>query len=224
MSRLSNSDSPPRRKRMSGADRRRSIADTATEVFGERGYHGSSIEEIARRSGVSVPVIYDHFPSKRNLYEHLIEEQYRAMRGIWLASVDPDLPVETWIPSAVDAWFAYVERHQFAGRLLFRDTTGDPDIAAAHRCIQDASRDDFLPVVAKIFGLDPNGDRLAVELVWESFKSALQGLALWWYEHPEVPRERLVSTAISTVWVGLEASAKRPSWSNPLRAAPSSPS
>jgi AcrR family transcriptional regulator len=55
------------RKRMPAAERREVIVSTATEVFSERGYDGASIDEIARRSGVSAPVVYDHFASKQDL-------------------------------------------------------------------------------------------------------------------------------------------------------------
>ena len=56
---------------MSAASRREVIEQAATEVFAERGYLGASIDEIARRSGVSAPVVYDHFDSKIDLYRRL---------------------------------------------------------------------------------------------------------------------------------------------------------
>ena len=55
----------------------------ALEVFGERGYHGASIDEICRRSGVTPPVLYDHFASKQELYERLLERHYAELREIW---------------------------------------------------------------------------------------------------------------------------------------------
>ena len=39
-----------------------------------------------------------------------------------------------------DAWFAYIESHPFAGRLLFRDTSADPEIAAVHAEVAAPSR------------------------------------------------------------------------------------
>jgi len=190
---------------MSAGDRRRVIEDIATEVFGERGYHGASIEEIARRSGVTVPVIYDHFSSKRALYQHLIEWHYEQLRGIWFAHAETDAPVSSWIGTAVDAWFAHIEERRFAGRMLFRDTTGDPELTAAHRAILDASRAEILPLLSRVLRPDlPGHDAIALELAWETFRSALQGLALWWYEHPDVPRQTIVAGAMNSTWIGFE--------------------
>ena len=55
------------RQRLSAEARRELIEQAAGEVFADRGYHGASIDEIARRSGVSPPVVYDHFESKQDL-------------------------------------------------------------------------------------------------------------------------------------------------------------
>ena len=68
------------RKRMTAAARREVIARAATEVFAERGYQGASVEEIARRSGVTPPVVYDHFDSKQDLYRCLLERHFADLR------------------------------------------------------------------------------------------------------------------------------------------------
>lgn len=190
---------------MTAAHRRQVIEAASTAVFGERGYHAASIDEIARRSGVSAPVVYDHFSSKRDLYQHLIEGHYEELRAIWFRHAGAQRPVGTWIESAFSDWFEYLEKHPFAGRMLFQDTTGDPDIAAAHRAIRDASRDELLPLIAVSLGIPSDrDDAWALELAWESLRSVLQGLALWWLGHPEVPREAMVTGAMNSAWIGFE--------------------
>lgn len=44
-------------------------------------------------------------------------------------------------------------------------------------------------------------------------RGVLQGLAMWWYEHPEVPRERVVATAMNALWVGWERTQAGEAWS-----------
>jgi len=44
----------------------------------------------------------------------------------------------------------------------------------------------------------------SLELAWEVMRSVLQGLALWWYDHQAVPRERIVASAMNAVWIGFE--------------------
>lgn len=194
----------PTRKRLSAEDRREVIERAATAVFGQRGYRGATIDEIARRSGVTVPVVYDHFVSKRQLYQHLIERSYEQLRSIWLDHAGGGGPISSWIADAIDSWFTYIEQHPFAGRMLFRDTTGDPELVSAHDAILRASREELLPLVARAAPHLDAGQPHAVELAWETLRSVLQGLALWWYDHPDVPREVIVASAMDAVWIGLE--------------------
>lgn len=198
---------------MSARDRREVIEAAATEVFGERGYRGASVAEIARRSGVTVPVVYDHFASKRELYQRLIERHYEELRSIWFEHAASGGTVSSWIAGAIDAWFAYVERHPFAGRMLFRDTTGDLDIEAAHRAIQASSRDELLSLVATSVAPHVDVDEPhAADLAWETLRSVLQGLALWWFDHPDVPRETIVASAMNSIWIGFERLQQGEAW------------
>jgi len=41
-------------------------------------------------------------------------------------------------------------------------------------------------------------------MTWEVIRAALQGLALWWYEHQDIPRDQIVTAAMNTLWTGLE--------------------
>jgi AcrR family transcriptional regulator len=60
---------------MSGAERRRAILETAIRMFAERGFRGVTTRELAQMVGVSEPVLYQHFPSKRDLYSAIIEHK-----------------------------------------------------------------------------------------------------------------------------------------------------
>ena len=173
---------------MSAEARRDVIERAATELFAERGYQGASMDEIARRSGVSAPVVYDHFASKLDLYRRLLERHRDELLALWREHLVPGAPPE----GALDAWARYVESHPFAWRMLFREATGDPEAAAAYREVQAGARAALTTVV--------EADEAAVELV----RSGLTGLALWWQEHPEVPREQIVATAMNVLWIGFE--------------------
>jgi AcrR family transcriptional regulator len=173
---------------MPAAARREVIEQAATEVFAERGYLGASIDEIARRSGVSVPVVYDHFDSKIDLYRRLLERHRDELLALWREHLVPGAPPH----GALDAWARYVEGHPFAWKLLFRETTGDPQAEAAYREVQAQGRAALTVVLG--------AGEATVELV----RSGLTGLALWWQDHPEVTREEVVATAVSVLWTGLE--------------------
>src|SRR3954454_16098792 len=121
---------PPVSKRLSKPARREVIERAATEVFAEAGYVGASMGEIARRSGVSVPVLYDHFSSKQELHRRLLERHFAELREVWGTHFVGDDPLAERIARSFDAWFAYLESHPYASRMLFRDTSNEPEVQA----------------------------------------------------------------------------------------------
>ena len=193
---------------MSAEARRLVIEDAAAEVFAEHGYRAASVDEIAKRSDVTPPIVYDHFESKRELYRRLLERHFAELRVAWGTHLPEHRHPEQRIARAVDSWFAYVEVHPFATRLLFRDTTGNPEIAAMHDEVAAQSRAEILPLFTAGTDEDeaivgPLEDE-SLEMTWVVLRGVLQGLAMWWSDHPDVPRERVVAMAINSLWIGLE--------------------
>jgi AcrR family transcriptional regulator len=206
------------KKRMTAEARRELIEQAASKLFAERGYHGASIDEIARRSGVSPPVVYDHFASKQELHRRLLERHYAELRQVWRDNLPGDEPQEERIARSIDAWFAYIEEHPYAARMMFRDATGDPEVEAIRREVAAQSRDAIRPIM----GEEPGAENIAgatdvesLDMAWEVVRAVLQGLALWWYEHPHVPRERIVATAMNSIWMGFERVGRGEVWRPP---------
>jgi len=207
------------RRRLSAAARRELIERAATQVLAERGYAGASIDEIARRSGVSPPVVYDHFASKLDLFTRLLERTRDELLALWAETLESDVarrsslattegrnPTPVRMRRAFAAWAVYVESNRFASRMYFQEATGDPRARAAHRAIQAQGR----AALAAILGEEPSAERIAggdaegLEMAAETIRAGLAGLAIWWDEHPHVPRERIVETAMNVLWVGFE--------------------
>ncbi|WP_433241098.1 TetR/AcrR family transcriptional regulator [Streptosporangium sp. CA-135522] len=209
-----NGAAPAPRRRMSPQARREVIERAATEVFAERGYHAASVEEIAKRSGISVPVLYDHFASKQELHRHLLARHYAELRAIWHEHLSGDERPEQRVFRTVDAWFAYVETHPYAWSMLFADTTGQDEAEAIRREVAQESRAMILPLFARVRGADADEmDDETLDLAWEAWRAAIQGMALWWRGHRHVRRERLVAMAMNTLWIGLERVRRGESWS-----------
>ncbi len=192
---------------MSAAERREVIVATATEVFAERGYDGASIDEIARRSGVSAPVVYDHFASKQDLYQRLLERTRDELLEVWREHLFTDEPAEVRFPRAIAAWAAYVETHHDGTRMYFRDPTGVPAVRDFHRAIHEQGRVALAAMLRREEGaanIAGTADQEALEMAVEVMRAGLGGLAIWWAEHPHVPREQVVATAVNVIWVGFE--------------------
>ena len=205
----------PKRKRISAAARREIIERAASDVFAEHGYHRASIDEIARRSGVTPPVVYDHYDSKLALHRRLLERTRDELLEMWRTSLSGDEPADERIPRALDAWARYVETHPYAPRMFFMETTGDPEVREIHRQVQEQSR----VALGAILGREPGAEAIAgsaeaqaLEMAAEVIRSGLTGLAIWWSEHPEVPREQIVTAAVNSVWIGFERVSRGEAW------------
>ena len=180
------------RKRLTRQERRELIERAATEVFAERGYEGAGMDLIAKRSGVTVPVVYDHFDSKEDLYRRLLERQRDDLVAFWSKRLPlPEGPRA--LESLIDAYFQYVDAHPFAYRMYFRDTT--------HRDIQQHGVRMLAALLATVPGFE-DADQPTLEMSTEVMRTGLIGLALWWQEHPEVPREQVVQAAMRALSMG----------------------
>jgi AcrR family transcriptional regulator len=74
--------------RMAAADRRRHLVETAIRLFTEGSYRGTTTAEIARAAGVSEPILYRHFASKRDLYLAALEDVWAKTREAWEQALD----------------------------------------------------------------------------------------------------------------------------------------
>jgi AcrR family transcriptional regulator len=69
--------------RMPAAKRRQALIDTAIRVFSEGSYRGTTTAEIARAAGISEPILYRHFASKRDLYLAALDHVWGKARASW---------------------------------------------------------------------------------------------------------------------------------------------
>lgn len=197
---------------MSAAERRSVIERAAAEVFAERGYHGASIDEICRRAGVTAPVLYDHFASKLALHKRLLERTRDELLEVWRANLAGDEPAEVRVPRAIDAWAAYVQRHPYVPRMFFAETTGNPEVVAINREVQAQGATALGAILGGQPGAAHLGDRRAHEMAAQVMRGGLAGLAIWWSDHPEVPREEIVATALNVLWIGLDRARRGETW------------
>jgi AcrR family transcriptional regulator len=181
-------------RRLPAAERRVLIEEAAARLFAERGYAAATMDDIARAAGVSKPMLYRHCESKRDLQMRLLE---RCRDELAAAPLDellsqPGGPAER-LPAMIDAWFAYVQRHPHATRNLLRDCVGDPEIEALQRELRRRQR---AADVLLLREAAPSLPEAELEPLGEVVRSTLSGLALWWLEHPDTPREVVVAVVL----------------------------
>ena len=198
----------PVRKRLSAEQRRAAILDAALEVFAEHGFNGASIDEIAQAAGVSKALIYEHFPSKRDLHVSLLERHVQEIFERLAAAAATSDPGDVRLRAGVNAFLEFVEIRRAAFRMLFRDAV-EPAVAEILASVQEQAA----AAVAGMIATEPraapprkssDGERQAIEMLGHQLTGAVQSLAVWWGDHPDVPREVLVDSVMNFAWVGLE--------------------
>ena len=198
---------PPRR-RLTAAARRSELLDAASEVFGRRGYHGASLDEIAQAAGVSKALIYEHFASKRELHAELVQAHAGEIFRRLQQNAERGETGEERLRGGIDAFLSFVEENRDAWRALFRDAA-DPDVVDAIAAVRDQAAVIVAGMMAATGGRVPpkaskRQQALFFEMQSQLLAGAVQVLAHWWTDHPDVPREAVVDRAMEFCWLGLD--------------------
>lgn len=167
-------------------DRERQIVDVAVGEFAARGFGAASMVEIARRAGISKPLVYQYFGSKEGLYLSCLD----AVAGELLARLEQaELAVDDTVASRIHplrAVFEALEPRREAWQLLYdASRPGDGPVAAAaaeyQRRIADIAASGSARFLAAR-GIHDDADASALSRVWMAVVDAVVG---WWLDHPE---------------------------------------
>jgi AcrR family transcriptional regulator len=190
---------PELRQRLPVAERRALIVEAAGRMFGEHGYEATRLDQIAAAAGVTKPILYRHFDSKRDLYLALLERHRADLPGFVAAMPAVGSP-EDRLRAVLDLWLAYVEQHSYSWKMLFRDTGGGPEVAAHRREVHAEARDVLVEVIRSLASktIPPRQREPLAELM----SMGMAALVLWWIEEATISRAAVLD-ALTTAWVRL---------------------
>src|SRR6201992_287658 len=109
----------PRGTRLPRRARRNQLLGAALAVFVAQGYHAAAMDDIAERAGVSKPVLYQHFPGKRDLYLALLDESAEALTDAVRGALDSTSDNKQRVGATFTAFFDFVADTDQAYRLVF---------------------------------------------------------------------------------------------------------
>jgi AcrR family transcriptional regulator len=125
------------RARLTAQQRKAAVVQTASRVFAKRSYHGSTTAEIARETGVTEPVLYRHFASKRELYLACLDAVWEQVRALWEKALEAEEDPANWLKTIGKA---YLEARAAARIVLvdlwiqaLTEAADDPEIRRALR-------------------------------------------------------------------------------------------
>src|SRR5579859_3509028 len=109
---------------MTGKERREQLLGIGKHLFAERGFEGTSVEEIAARAGVSKPVVYEHFGGKEGLYAVLVDREMSALLDKLTESIASGHP-RRMLEQAALVLLTYIEEETDGFRILTRDSPAE---------------------------------------------------------------------------------------------------
>ena len=151
--------------RLPAAERRRQLLDVAIDVFAAKGFHATSMNDVAEAAGVTKPVLYQHFRSKRELYLELLSDVgARVQEEIVKATASADGP-RGQVEAGMAAYFGFVSARRSAFTLLFGSgARRDVEFADAVRRVEEQLASSIADLIAA--DVDPDHRRtLAFGLV-----------------------------------------------------------
>jgi len=131
-----------RPRRLGATQRREQLVATAQRLFGERGYRATTMEDIANAAGVTKPLLYQHFASKRALYLELVHQVSSELLEALASAHQRAIGPRQMVANGFGAYFELIVTHEDAFRLLFgRQAPDDPELFVAVRQVETAVLD-----------------------------------------------------------------------------------
>jgi len=189
------------KQRLPRDERRAQLLTAALEVFTAAGYHAAAMDEIADRAGVSKPVLYQHFPSKLDLFLavldlHVDSLVYTIQRAIASTHDNADR-----VRATVDAYFNFIEEEGEAYRLLFES---DMNVEPAVRERLSRMTYDCAAAVSAIIAADTGIPEEAAMLLGVGLIGTAQFTARYWLERDgRVPRKAAADLVANLQWRGI---------------------
>jgi AcrR family transcriptional regulator len=192
---------------MTGAQRREQLLDVGKELFAERGYDGTSVEEVALRAGVSKPVVYEHFGGKEGLYAVVVDREVQRLLTSFTAALTGDDP-RVLLEQATLALLSYVEDESDGFRILVRESPvplagGRPDGGGFATIISDVAQR-VEHILDREFAA--RGFRTTLAAL---YSQALVGMVAltgqWWLDARELDRDDVAAHLVNLAWHGLSA-------------------
>lgn len=187
--------------RLPAAERRQQLIEIALTMFSERGMHGTSMDDIADAAGVTKPVLYQHFASKRALFLELLDDVGRhLLRAIAEATAGAASPRQQ-VENGLTAYFGFVADHHASFVLLFGDgSRRDEEFAAAVESVE-ANIADFVAALIDAGLDDDHRQLLAYAIVGMAESASRRWVATGATESAQVAAGRVADLA----WAGLRA-------------------
>ncbi|MBO3086558.1 TetR/AcrR family transcriptional regulator [Cellulomonas fengjieae] len=193
---------------MTGAQRRAQLVDVSRRLFAEKGFDGTSIEEIAARAEVSKPVVYEHFGGKEGIYAVVVDREVQALTGALTSALEVGGHPKALVERTALALLGYIETSEDGFRILVRDSPVAQATGTFSSLIGDVASqvEHLLADEFKKQGQDPKTAPIYAQMLVGMV--ALTGQ--WWLDARSPSKNVVAAHLVNLAWNGLSALERRP--------------
>ena len=189
------------KSRMPRDERRAQLLAAALEVFTAAGYHAAAMDEISDRAGVSKPVLYQHFPSKLDLYLAVLDTHIDSLVFAIQKAIQSTPDNSKRVQATIAAYFDFIEEDGEAFRLLFES---DMNVEPAVRERLNRMTYDCAAAVSAVISLDTGLPQEAAMLLGVGLIGSAQVTARHWLERDsKLTREQAQNLVTNIIWRGI---------------------
>lgn len=205
---VSSSSKRPARARMTASQRREQLLDVSRRLFAEKGFEGTSVEEIAARAQVSKPVVYEHFGGKEGMYAVVVDREIQALTQALIGALERRGHPQVLVERTALALLDYIESSTDGFRILVRDSPVAQATGTFSSLIGDVAMQ-VEHLLADQFtkrGLDPRTAPIYAQMLVGMV--ALTGQ--YWLDARNPKKDEVAAHLVNLAWNGLAGLQKNP--------------
>jgi AcrR family transcriptional regulator len=183
--------------RVPRAVRERQLLELAEALFAERGYAGASMDELARRAGVTKPVVYELFGSKDGLFGACVDRSIERLAADISTAVRAEDEPEARLRAGGLAFIRFAAANRVAWDLMSMGGSFEEKA----RAVRSSQADLIRELMAEMARDDV--DQRELEVAAHAVNAAYEGVAHWMWAHPEVPIEQIADWIADLLIPGL---------------------
>ena len=188
-------------KRLPRDERRAQLLIAALEVFTVAGYHSAAMDEIADKAQVSKPVLYQHFPSKLDLYLAVLDLHIDSLVFAIQKAIASNRENSSRVAATVDAYFGFIDSEGEAFRLLFEsDMNLEPQVRERlNRMTYDCAA-----AVSAVISIDTGLGKEESMMLAVGIIGTVQTTARHWLDRDgKIDRTRATELVMNLIWRGI---------------------
>jgi AcrR family transcriptional regulator len=182
-------------------ERRAQLLVAALEVFTAAGYHSAAMDEIADRAKVSKPVLYQHFPSKLDLYLAVLDLHIDSLVFAIQKAIAANRENSARVAATVEAYFGFIDSEGEAFRLLFEsDMNVEPQVRERlNRMTYDCAA-----AISAVISIDTGLGKEESMMLAVGIIGTVQTSARHWLDRDgKIDRQRATELVMNLMWRGI---------------------